>query len=570
MNQPAKRLLTPQQQKINNDPAYWDHFDQWWDQDFSWDGLAKHKIENHPDGHSLQDYWREEEGRLIEFGGREWTRFHLPPHDQAGDVSDKFGVTQQDWTLGGWQSWRKTIISKLDQAKEYTPRPLTLLRSVLGDPRAQFQGVCFPAHFDLSENPRPLQVRTLHINADWSRFEDQANFNSVIFGSEVVFENAFFGTLSNFHKSHFSGPVWFSDARFGKIVNFGQVIFASIACYDRASFDEDAIFLTAKFNGETFFEQSSFDNNVNFTECSFGNGTSFKQATFSGQANFEHAVFGHEASFERTTFGKITSFHATKFGQLTKLIESKFNGYVNFVDAEFEAGLSFKQAEFKELAKFHNCKFHSDSSFADAEFAIPVLKIGLLDDIWITWHLRQKSKEKEQDTKEFHIKEQAEPYESAFRILRQHMENLRNYGQAMKFARLETKARERRYGSPDVPLLVRSLSRGYGFISDYGQSILKPLTGLILAVPVAALLYNWIGGDDGNLRSSFLMAMQSSLPPVSNAIAGFFGDFADTAMLNALDAQPFLTRIIMTLHGLFSIAMVFFLLLAIRRQFQLR
>jgi len=562
MNQPAKRLLTPQQQKINNDPAYWDHFDQWWDQDFSWDGLAKHKIENHPDGHSLQDYWREEEGRLIEFGGREWTRFHLPPHDQAGDVSDKFGVTQQDWTLGGWQSWRKTIISKLDQAKEYTPRPLTLLRSVLGDPRAQFQGVCFPAHFDLSENPRPLQVRTLHINADWSRFEDQANFNSVIFGSEVVFENAFFGTLSNFHKSHFSGPVWFSDARFGKIVNFGQVIFASIACYDRASFDEDAIFLTAKFNGETFFEQSSFDNNVNFTECSFGNGTSFKQATFSGQANFEHAVFGHEASFERTTFGKITSFHATKFGQLTKFLKSKFNGYVNFVDAEFEAGLSFKQAEFEGLAKFHGCKFHQDTSFAEAEFAVPGQGAGFWVDFWLKNHGFA-------DTKLEVTTEQAEQYQRAFRALRQHMEDLRNHEQEMKFSRLEKKSQEQRTGSKDVPFSVRWLSRIYGFIADYGQSVWRPVIGLIVLFLVASVAYWLIAGDAASLSAAIALAFQYSLPPISTIASQFFVGEIDGIFTNALLDQPLLTRLVMTLHGLSSLALLFFLLLALKRRFQI-
>jgi len=506
----SRSSLSKEQKDINPDPAYWDHFDQWWEKDFSWDGLATHKIENHPDDRTLQDYWREEENHLIEFARKKWTRFHLPPHDKDGNTNEKWGVVNEsDWQHIKWQNWQMGILIKLQYAIGSTSQ-------------AQLQGICFPNNFDFSSeleinetSKQQKQDRTLHINATWARFGNETNFNDVTLGDRAAFDGASFGDRTSF-----------DDARFG----------------DEAS----------------------------FTDALFGQGVTFNHAVFGIYTGFEHAVFGHETRFWHTTFGKVTSFHATKFGQLTKLIESKFNGYVNFVDAEFEAGLSFKQAEFKELAKFHNCKFHSDSSFADAEFAIPVLKIGLLDDIWITWHLRQKSKEKEQDTKEFHIKEQAEPYESAFRILRQHMENLRNYGQAMKFARLETKARERRYGSPDVPLLVRSLSRGYGFISDYGQSILKPLTGLILAVPVAALLYNWIGGDDGNLRSSFLMAMQSSLPPVSNAIAGFFGDFADTAMLNALDAQPFLTRIIMTLHGLFSIAMVFFLLLAIRRQFQLR
>ncbi|MCF6293134.1 MAG: hypothetical protein L3J04_07055 [Robiginitomaculum sp.] len=124
MSRPA---LTKKQKDINPNPAYWDHFDQWWKQDFSWDGLANHEIANHHDDRSLQDYWREEEGNLFPCGenGEEWTRFHLPPHDQAGNTTSKCGVTQQDWALKEWKDWRKTILSKLDQANEYTPSPLS-------------------------------------------------------------------------------------------------------------------------------------------------------------------------------------------------------------------------------------------------------------------------------------------------------------------------------------------------------------------------------------------------------------------------------------------------------------
>jgi len=71
------------------DGEYWksDRFKEWWDT-YHWDALAE--IAFHSEGvdgevATLQDYWREEEVRLIEFGGRKWTSLHLPPVDLDGN-----------------------------------------------------------------------------------------------------------------------------------------------------------------------------------------------------------------------------------------------------------------------------------------------------------------------------------------------------------------------------------------------------------------------------------------------------------------------------------------------------
>jgi len=140
----------------------------------------------------------------------------------------------------------------------------------------------------------------------------------------------------------------------------------------------------------------------------------------------------------------------------------------------------------------------------------------------------------------------------------------------MEFARREMQARERRFGSHDMVLSERILSRFYGWISNYGQSIWRPFFGLPVLFLIAAFLYYLLGGQAGNWGDAVGVAFQSSLPPISFVISDFYAGTVGNEFLNALDEHPFVTRLIMVTHGTFSIALLFFLLLALRRKFQLR
>jgi hypothetical protein len=538
--------LTEPQKLINDDPAYWEHFQAWWAQDFSWDGLKNHKIENHPQGHNLQDYWREEEDKLIEFGGKTWTRFHLPMHDLEWEVSEKYGLTRGDWKQTKWNSWRYVVLLRLEAAGPLIFVPPEVPNS-RGDTRAQFQGVCFPDCFDLSyykdgyETGEEKDKCTLHLNACWSRFGKEAWFIQVIFGNFADFSNAYFGDFVAFLQASFGTQVMFDKAHIGKGADFSASVFQEGASFEFTQFGINVQFEGAVFGDGVTFDSSRFGWLSVFQSVQFGERSNFKNTQFGEKADFMGSTFGNRAAFDKACFGEKARFENVEFGPDCHFTQVEFDGNVTFLDATFGAQLRFNYTKFLGKAKFHNCNFHPDTSFADAEFAIPG----------------------KNDT------EQAEKYESAFRVLRHHMETLRNHGQQMKFARLEMQARERRFGSSDVPLLVRSLSRGYGWVSDYGQSIGRPLLGLGLAMIIAAISYYTLAGASGHWDSAFLMAMQSSLPPVSNSVANFFGGFSDIAFLNALDAKPFITRTIMTVHGVFSITMVFLSLLAIRRRFQL-
>ena len=482
--------LNKDQKDINPDPRYWTWFEQWWAQDFSWGkrkdndkstGLARHTYGLQPHVQTLQDYWKEESGNLIDFAGKKWTRFHLPPHDKEGKPSKK-PLGYVDWNQPEWRSWYETILDKIKAATPYEKFSV--------DTRAQLQGICFPDHFDLSydeekatsiENQIP---RMRHLCADWALFVGLSNFD---------------------------------NTNFGKNVSFNYAMFSKWASFDSAQFTDKALFLHTYFLGDADFK---------------GTKTNDKSPTLS----FQHAVFLGDADFTDRGFGRETSF---------------------------------SNALFYSVTKFHGCTFHENICFADAKFSIPT-------------YIRTKGKS---DPKEFYRNSNTgqahklppfEEYESAFRTLRLHMEKLRNHGQEMRFARLEMLARERRLGSDrdDVPRWVRVWSRFYGFVADYGQNAVWPLIWLGAAWLFASFGYSAIAQIDQPIRQSFgdaaAVAFQYSLPPVSTFAAQFFDNGMDQNFKSALLAHPFLTRLVMVLHGVISLALVFFLLLALKRRFQIR
>jgi hypothetical protein len=403
----SDRVLTKAQKDINDDHHYWDWFDAWWDQDFSWwveekdkedsakpKGLAAHKIVG--SDQTLQDYWREEEDRLIPFGKdkngklRQWTRFHLPPHDRDGNPSEKpFGYV--DWKQPEWRNWHDSILEKIRAATPYDKFSI--------DTRARLQGICFPDHFDLSydeekatstENQMP---KKRHLCADWALFVGISNFD---------------------------------NTDFGKNVSFNYAMFSKWASFDGAQFTDKAIFLHTYFLGAADFKD---------------NKTSDKNPTML----FEHAIF---------------------------------LGQVDFIDRAFGRGTSFSNASFHSIAKFHGCKFHQDTSFSDAFFEVPGKGIGILEDFWLSALGCEYT--------------ETEPYQRAFRTLRQLMENNVAYAEAYKFGRLEQIAKERRITpftwplsnikrrETDVPCWERWLSHLYGRFADYGQSVGRPMCGLII------------------------------------------------------------------------------------------
>ncbi|MBL4617873.1 MAG: pentapeptide repeat-containing protein [Robiginitomaculum sp.] len=229
--------LNSKQKDINDDPAYWDHFDRWWDQDFSWDGLANKNIYN--SGQTLQNYWWDEREDLIEFAKKKWTRFHLPFHDKDGNLSPRHEFTEDQIA-----QWQQEITKKLDEAST---------KQV-----AQFTGVIFPENF-MSTRPRTADPdMDIHLRADWARFGDNASCSDLIFSGNANFSNAQFGPGASFNNAQFNGSANFTKTQFDDDTSFEKAKFEGVADFGGARFRIAANFVDAEFKDRAIFTKAQF------------------------------------------------------------------------------------------------------------------------------------------------------------------------------------------------------------------------------------------------------------------------------------------------------------------------
>ncbi|MFP4004811.1 MAG: hypothetical protein ACLFV8_13635, partial [Alphaproteobacteria bacterium] len=183
-------------------------FRDWWEADFSWEGLAaKRQRPRDEDSSTLQDYWREQgltEDDLIDFAGRKWTPFHLPLWDLEGNKSPK-----AEWSGEQLEAFHAGLKKLLHAA----PLPETETRGGGPDgkdgdedsageedegpppdlPDAFLDGVFISGDFDISGHE--VRGRT-HLTRAWVAGEfrcTRAKFRGDVFGQWSVIQDwAFF------------------------------------------------------------------------------------------------------------------------------------------------------------------------------------------------------------------------------------------------------------------------------------------------------------------------------------------------------------------------------------------
>jgi hypothetical protein len=403
-------------------------FLRWWDEDWSWDGLkTKYRqasLGDDPDSSlgTLQDVWREEgaQGRLIEFGGRKWTRFHLPPFDHDGKP-----CRSALWNDAKDASCRAALRACLDSVKAPDKEVLEKYGLDAVTDFANLRGVVFPEEFQFDGETIIADLESALFIGDW-RFSNRvlARFDKATFSWDAQFEGATFSGNAEFVSATFSGNAWFTTAMFSRDARFyyatfswdawfGSATFTGNAGFESATFSRVASFHGATFSGYAWFgsatfsgsawfggatftegalfESVTFTGNVGFVDATFTEDAEFESATFSRDAGFDRATFSGDARFDRATFsgsarfGRATFFRGARFGGTTPFAKTvgfnsaRFRRSVDFSGREFKQRTNFSGARFGGVAKFHGAKLHPDTTFLNAEFpgercAVPPLR----------------------------------------------------------------------------------------------------------------------------------------------------------------------------------------------------
>ena len=343
-------------------------------------------------------------------------------------------------------------------------------------------------------------------------FNKNIDFQYLIFNGSVNFNYSIFNGDVNFHYSTFNGTVSFNNSTFNEETKFLSVIFNGCV-----------YFYNSIFNKKVYFKMSIFKDNVYFS--SIFNIAKFYKSIFKSQANFENIYFSMLA-FINCIFEDFALFQFEKFKKLAYFIEKGLRPRFLIKNSDIDSINKNKEIGKEKLAIFLNTQFinkHtkienfslSKTSFLKTDvrevmILCDIKKEEILSHKILKLKDDKKNKELENKLKElfkykdrifgevfhgeeyFHFINQFN-YESVlaeYRNLRISIENNRTYEEASNLYKMEMELKK----EFSKNWFEKHAIWFYGFISDYGESIQKPIIGIvafILLFPLFALLVNY-------------------------------------------------------------------------------
>lgn len=342
-------------------------WDAWWAADYSWAGLAKHKIGGEGGLHgekTLQDYWRRDPetgamrddaamravGELVGIDGTDFHIVHLPPQLKGGGATWKADVESNEWSR-----FRAVLSARLGPAKE-TKIGLRL-RATGQDGRAQFQGMV-ARNADFLERADGL---LLYINCEASVFLGVVQFGKAAFGAGAQFDGVMFCNAANFGRAEFLGAASFRASKYCSSADFQQATFAGDVFFEHVHFVDFASFSNAKVAGSAAFDNVSFGGEASFSGVRLSGYTTFGEVVFSKNAEFDFAVFSETGGF--------VDFARSDFRERAHFMNAIFAGDADFASAAFMGEARFGSAVFRQSAHFSHASYSEDAYYNEVSIS---------------------------------------------------------------------------------------------------------------------------------------------------------------------------------------------------------
>jgi hypothetical protein len=360
------------------------------------------------------------------------------------------------------------------------------------------------------------------LNTDFGKGE--ISFERSIFGiSSVTFENAkFHNGRVGFERCEFNGIVIFREADFGdgsvsfefakfngkrvlfQKVNFGQ----GLTCFAASRFRSELVDFS-----EAIFKAGNVDfSNVNFqtarllfANTNFGDGnTSFIRSNFKdGDIHFKGSIFGKGyLSFFQAMFGEgLVSFDNATLGEgdfsLEEIHSDAVVNFSNLASADETSMFSLRHGNFNQSLMLPEsklgCVLDLRNTKTDKQVTLHELEITL--------------KRPRQSWKKLWTRKVSDPEDaSRLRRLKEIAESNRDHAQALSFHADEMRAK--RWG--EIGIFASVLDAAFDALSNYGQSIWRPLFGLIILITLLTDIYARFAGANRIDMIKFTVA--NSLP----------------------------------------------------------
>ena len=432
--------------------------------------------------------------------------------------------------------------------------------------------------------------------ADFSghEFEDVADFSGFVFPGPALFSEAAFSGYAGFSEATFSGDAEFREAAFSGSAGFHKAAFSGDAGFHRATFSGDAEFREATFSGDAGFHRATFSGNAEFREAAFSDDADFSEAafksyawfqkaTFSGNAEFSEAAFSDSAIFRETAFKSYTEFHEANFSKMANFIQTDFTGITSFIRCRFEGYADYRAAQVSRGFSLTQAWFGQVPNFTQARFAEP----PELDAIHI--EPRRGWPRSLADFKTL-LKGDAD-LAAHWRALKRLAVAAHDHDRELLFWKGEVLARRWSVDKPWHALFYFGLF--YGWLSDFGRSVVRPLIGWALGLFGFAWYYLSQHLGDGwpcavgpgntftaalglSLRNALVLPGSGSATKLDQIHACLYGIHGGPAMTPApLPArfQPVIPDAIafaVVAQNLWSAVMLFLLFLALRNHFRIK
>ncbi len=228
--------------------------------------------------------------------------------------------------------------------------------------------------------------------------------------------------------------------------------------------NETIDFSNTYFSRLVDFNKTVFEKDTYFGSAVFAGFTQFDFAAFKGVAYFDFAVFKSTAHFNSATFTGFASFYSVTFTQLTSFLSAAFTGHAYFSSAKFQWVTQFDGAKFLTYVP----EFHAAELYDDTVFPIP-------DNYTDNWPpLKGKDVMP------------AAGQKRAYNRLRLFMNRSLQIEEEQFFHRQEMRCKTRLarwYHKPFYWL--------YAWLSDYGNSVWRPMVGIIAVMLFGAAFMLW-------------------------------------------------------------------------------
>lgn len=434
-------------------------------------------------------------------------------------------------------------------------------RAVMFGSEASFSSATFgdEAHFDSSAFGREASFSsaTLGHRADFefTTFGDGSIFRYARFGDDTVFRSATFGGGADFSCATFGDEALFGSASFGDGALFGSCNFGDGAFFRAATFGDRSDFSSATFGDRAVFGSATFGVGTLFPFTCFGDGAFFRSAQFKDRADFRSASFGDRADFDSARFQDAAVFNSATFaGKLSarkltcagrfRMRAAEVRGYADFSGAIWPEKLedqhaAFEGCRFRDVADFKTKDFTAFALFDGAEFkgrvllaepvqgetspdalfarAMNAARDAVAADAGLAkakrehaaalarWQATEVAKPETRGSPKPEAPEDDAPDErgadarfgalsGGLRTLKLAMAEQSDIDREQRFYRFELKARAKR---PSEPLTAKWAASLYGWASDYGAAVGRPVWRIIELTILCAVLYWLIGGAAG-------------------------------------------------------------------------